>query len=54
MSDKKFPLNESFTYLKKSYDSLNNQQSSSEKAPALYPAVNNINNNSGTNNNSGN
>lgn len=37
---KKVPLNESYNYLKKSYDNLNNQQSSTEKAPRLFPNLN--------------
>ncbi len=49
---KKVPLNESYSYLRKSFDNLNNQQSSSESAPKLFPNVNNCKKNQANNSNS--
>ncbi len=46
MGEKKIPLNESYSNLRKSYDNLNNQQSSSEHAPRLYQNTNQSGNNS--------
>ena len=49
-TSKKVPLNENYNYLKKSYDNLNNKQSSTEKAPKLFPNLNKPKNTNQSNN----
>jgi len=47
-------INESLNYLRRSYENLNNQQSSTGKIPALYPKVNQQPNNSSPSSNNSN
>lgn len=40
-SPKEVPINESYDFLRRSMDNLNDQQSSGSAPPELYPSVNN-------------